>query len=207
MNKCKINTLNTHISDRSLSWLGTDTSIKSGRVKLDLWVQTTNIFIILFSLNCIIQILLFTPDLSVFVIKFLLPGYKRKMSAQNSVIVHYFLEFHCFSVCISLFIFLHGHCTSRSEDSYLLNCFLQREMKRSELGYGLGLCGVTPLSTIFQLYRGGKFYWWRKPEYLEINRWHAASHWKTLPHNVVSSTPRLSGIRTHVSGDRHWLLR
>ena len=32
----------------------------------------------------------------------------------------------------------------------------------------------------------------------------AASYWQTLSHNVVSSTPPLSGIRTHnVSGDRH----
>jgi len=33
-----------------------------------------------------------------------------------------------------------------------------------------------------------------------------ASHWQTLSQNVVSSTPRQSGVQTHnVSGDRHWL--
>ena len=40
------------------------------------------------------------------------------------------------------------------------------------------------------------------------NHWPVASHWQTLSHNVVSSTPSLSRIRTkNISGDRHWLHR
>jgi hypothetical protein len=58
-------------------------------------------------------------------------------------------------------------------------------------------------SNWFQLYRGSQFYWWRKPVYLEKTT-DLPQITDSLSHHVVSSTPCLSGIRTHnICGDRH----
>ena len=36
------------------------------------------------------------------------------------------------------------------------------------------------------------------------NNWPVSSHWQTLSHNVVSSTPRHER-GSNISGDMHWL--
>jgi hypothetical protein len=48
----------------------------------------------------------------------------------------------------------------------------------------------TPLSTMFQLYRGARFFFGEGNCSTGEDHLPVASHWQTLSHNVVSSTPR-----------------
>jgi hypothetical protein len=79
----------------------------------------------------------------------------------------------------------------------LYKCFLKRNPKYD-------LWCLTRLSTIFQLYHGGQFYWWRKPKYPEKTLNGKKKSWAVYLHFIpvsITSSGNLMAMETFL---RNW---
>ena len=72
-----------------------------------------------------------------------------------------------------------------------------------EIDRWINLWCLIPLSTIFQLHRGGQFNWWRKPEYPEKTTDLSKVTDKLYHIICIEYTSPARDLIHNISGDRH----
>ena len=108
--------------------------------------------------------------------------------------------FVLFLLAIVLYVFL--RFTDSDWPFSIFKLFLNLTREVTDQGLGVGLWCLTPLLIIFQLYRGSKFYWWRKSNYLEKITDLPQSTDKLYRIMLYRVHLAMSGIRTHkISGE------
>ena len=81
------------------------------------------------------------------------------VSIANRLLVRFFLGVTTLSTIYQFYWWWKPEYPEKTTD---LSQVTDKELIKT---FMVGLWCATPLTTMFQLYRGGQFYWWRKPEY------------------------------------------